>query len=61
MANMNFDKAIAHFSAAHTLASNTDQRAVVELATGLQRLAEALHSDMELVIRALRESEKKRT
>lgn len=60
MAKMNFDKAIAHFSTAHTLANGSNQRAIEELAAGLQRLAEALHGDLDQVLRALKEMEKKR-
>lgn len=46
MAHMNFDKAIAHFATAHVTAKNQDQRAVADLAAGLQRLSEALHHDI---------------
>lgn len=60
MAHMNFDKAIAHFSAAHESAITTDQKALMEIATGLQRLAEALHHDVEFILKTLRESDKKK-
>lgn len=60
MAHMNFDKAIAHFSTANTLAKNSDQQALMELAAGLQRLSEALHHDVDQVLRSLKEAGAKR-
>lgn len=58
MAQMNFDKAIAHFAAAGLAAKTRNDRALEELAAGLQRLAEALHHDVEELHREHRESEK---
>ena len=55
MAHMNFDKAIAHFSTANTLASNSGNKALAELAAGLQRLSEALHVDIDRIIKDVEE------
>ncbi len=53
MAHMNFDKAIAHFATANINAKTGDQKALVDLAAGLQRLAEALHHDVDQILRTL--------
>lgn len=60
MAHMNFDKAITHFSTANIMAKSGDQKALAELAAGLQRLGEALHHDIDQLLRALQEHERKR-
>lgn len=52
---MNFDKAIVHFEAAHTAARNGKPEALTELAAGLQRLSEALHHDIDQILRSLQQ------
>ncbi len=61
MANVNFDKAIIHFETANTAARNEDEKALADMAAGLQRLSEALHQDLEAIHKAIKELEKKRS
>lgn len=58
MAHMNFDKAMTHFAAAHEAAENDDQPVLRELAAGLQRLSEALHHDVDQILRDMAKLEK---
>lgn len=60
MAHMNFDKAITHFATANITAKNGNEQALADLAAGLQRLSEALHHDVETILKALQELEKRR-
>ncbi|HET7651239.1 MAG TPA: hypothetical protein VFL15_11125 [Gammaproteobacteria bacterium] len=59
MAHMNFDKAMTHFAAANSAARNEDQQALAELAAGLQRLSEALHHDVDRLLREIEALEKR--
>ncbi|MGE5626105.1 MAG: hypothetical protein ACM3ZT_11225 [Bacillota bacterium] len=60
MAHMNFDKAITHFATANINAKRDGQDALADLAAGLQRLAEALHHDVDQILRTLQTLEGKK-
>jgi len=46
MANVDFDRAIAHFATAKTVAGQAQDEALVNLAAGLERLSAALHQEV---------------
>lgn len=58
MAEVNFDKAIAHFAAAKIAAEHSRDEALVDVAAGLERLGMALHQELGKIQEQLQKLER---